>query len=86
MKAKAEDFKAELEAYRSKGGNYNPEDYPIETVYEETVEQLDVTGRENKNLAEEIKVLLDKFCAKEHSIHELDNQKKAWTERIHSFS
>ena len=61
MKAKAEDFKAELKAYRSKGGNYNPEDYPIETVHEETVEQLDVTGRENKNLAEEIKVLLDKF-------------------------
>ena len=38
IKDRADDIKAELEAYQTKEGNYNPEDYPIEAVYEETKE------------------------------------------------
>ena len=40
---------------------------------DETVEQLDSVRRENKNLADEIKDLLDQLGEGGRSIHELDN-------------
>merc|ERR1712200_298239 len=39
--------------------NYNSELYRLKAAYDEVVEQLDVVKRENKNLADEIKDLLD---------------------------
>ena len=47
---------SELEACRSEGRNYSSEVYRLKASYDETMEQLDVVRRENKNLADEIKV------------------------------
>ena len=38
IKTRADDIRAELEAYWTKGGNYNYDDYPIEAGYNETVD------------------------------------------------
>merc|ERR1712115_703313 len=75
-KAKADDLMAELEACRTEGRNYNSEAYRMKAAYEETMEQLDVVRRENKNLADEIKDLLDQLGDGGRSIHELDKQRR----------
>merc|ERR1712048_893055 len=45
-------------------------------AHDEVVEQLDVVKRENKNLADEIKDLLDQLGDGGRSIHELDKQRR----------
>jgi len=75
-KTKADDLMSELEACRSESRNYNSEVYRLKTAYEECIEQLDVVKRENKNLADEIKDLLDQLGDGGRSIHELDKQRR----------
>merc|ERR1719283_378598 len=75
-KAKADDMMAELEACRTESRNYSSEVYRVKAAYEESVEQLDVVRRENKNLADEIKDLLDQLGDGGRSIHELDKQRR----------
>jgi len=75
-KAKADDLMAELEASRSECRNYNSEVYRLKAAYDETTEQLDIVRRENKNLADEIKDLLDQLGDGGRSIHELDKQRR----------
>ena len=75
-KAKADDLLAELEASRTECRNYNSEVFRLKAAYEETVEQLDVVRRENKNLADEIKDLLDQLGDGGRSIHDLDKQRR----------
>merc|ERR1712183_924252 len=75
-KAKADDLKAELEASQSECRNYSSELFRLKTAYDETNEQLDVVRRENKNLADEIKDLLDQLGDGGRSIHELDKQRR----------
>ena len=43
---------------------------------DETTEQLDVVKRENKNLADEIRDLLDQLGDGGRSIHDLDKQRR----------
>merc|ERR1712126_557568 len=76
MGSKADDMMAELEACRTEGRNYSSEVYRVKAAYEETTEQLDVVRRENKNLADEIKDLLDQLGDGGRSIHELDKQRR----------
>merc|ERR1712045_1060979 len=45
-------------------------------AWDETMEQLDIVKRENKNLADEIKDLLDQLGDGGRSIHELDKQRR----------
>merc|ERR1711915_885656 len=75
-KCKANDLMAELEACRSESRNYGSEVYRLKAAFEETNEQLDVVRRENKNLADEIKDLLDQLGDGGRSIHELDKQRR----------
>merc|ERR1719220_2388416 len=75
-KAKADDIMAELEACRSEGRNYSSEGFRLKAGHDETLEQLDVVKRENKNLADEIKDLLDQLGDGGRSIHELDKQRR----------
>merc|ERR1719322_1310059 len=56
--------------------NYNSELFRLKAAWDETVEQLDVVKRENKNLADEIKDLLDQLGDGGRSIHELDKQRR----------
>merc|ERR1711874_844949 len=56
--------------------NYNSELFRLKAAHDETMEQLDVVRRENKNLADEIKDLLDQLGDGGRSIHELDKQRR----------
>ena len=75
-KAKAGNLMSELEACRCEGRNYSSETFRLKAGYDETMEQLDVVKRENKNLADEIKDLLDQLGDGGRSIHELDKQRR----------
>lgn len=75
-KAKVDDLSAELEASQKECRNYNSELFRLRAAWDETVEQLDVVKRENKNLADEIKDLLDQLGDGGRSIHELDKQRR----------
>ena len=55
-KAKAEDLHAELDACHSECRNFSAETFRLKAALDETNEQLDIVRRENKNLADEIKV------------------------------
>ena len=67
---------AELDASQKECRNYNSELFRLKAAWDETVEQLDVVKRENKNLADEIKDLLDQLGDGGRSIHELDKQRR----------
>ena len=54
-KAKVDDLAAEIDASQKECRNYNSELFRLKAAWDETVEQLDVVKRENKNLADEIK-------------------------------
>merc|ERR1712025_230035 len=75
-KAKADDVGAEIDASQKECRNYNSELFRLRAAWDETVEQLDVVKRENKNLADEIKDLLDQLGDGGRSIHELDKQRR----------
>merc|ERR1712060_751150 len=75
-KLKVEDLCSELEASQRECRNYNSEVFRLRASWDETVEQLDVVKRENKNLADEIKDLLDQLGDGGRSIHELDKQRR----------
>ncbi|QQP51989.1 Myosin heavy chain 1, partial [Caligus rogercresseyi] len=75
-KAKCDDLSSELEASQKESRNYNSELFRLRAAWDETVEQLDVVKRENKNLADEIKDLLDQLGDGGRSIHELDKQRR----------
>merc|ERR1739844_305585 len=75
-KAKADDVAAEVEASQKECRNYNSELFRLKAAHDEVVEQLDVVKRENKNLADEIKDLLDQLGDGGRSIHELDKQRR----------
>merc|ERR1711973_234678 len=73
---KAADLNAEVEASRSESRNYNSELFRVKAAQDEAVEQLDIVKRENKNLADEIRDLLDQLGDGGRSIHELDKQRR----------
>merc|ERR1712223_635375 len=74
--AKAADVAAEVEASQNEGRNYSSELYRLKSAQDEAVEQLDIVKRENKNLADEIKDLLDQLGDGGRSIHDLDKQRR----------
>merc|ERR1719211_592659 len=74
--AKAADIAAEVEASQNEGRNYNSELFRLKAAGDEATEQLDIVKRENKNLADEIKDLLDQLGDGGRSIHELDKQRR----------
>merc|ERR1712003_490639 len=75
-KAKADDLMAEVDACNSECRNFNAERFRLKAALDESNEQLDIVRRENKNLADEIKDLLDQLGDGGLSIHELDKQRR----------
>merc|ERR1711994_770745 len=75
-KAKADDLMAELDACNSECRNFNAERFRVKAALDESNEQLDIVRRENKNLADEVKDLLDQLGDGGRSIHELDKQRR----------
>merc|ERR1712121_83199 len=74
--SKAADVAAEGEASQNEGRNYSSELFRLKAATDEAVEQLDIVKRENKNLADEIKDLLDQLGEGGRSIHDLDKQRR----------
>ena len=56
---KVDDISIELEASQNEMRNYNSETFRMKACWDETAEQLEVMKRENKNLTDEIKDLLE---------------------------
>merc|ERR1712047_157411 len=75
-KAKVDDLGTEIEASQKECRNYNSELFRLKAAWDETTQQLDIVKRENKNLADEIKDLLDQLGDGGRSIHELDKQRR----------
>ena len=73
---KCEDLSTELETSQRDCRNCSSELFRLRAAWDETVEQLDSVRRENKNLADEIKDLLDQLGEGGRSIHELDKQRR----------
>jgi predicted nuclease with TOPRIM domain len=57
-KQKCEDITVELEATQKEARQDSTEVFKLKTQYEEAHEQIEALRKENKNLAEEIKVKL----------------------------
>merc|ERR1712179_446001 len=74
--SKAADVSAEVAASQDEGRNYSSELFMLKAGTDEAVEQLDIVKRENKNLADEIKDLLDQLGEGGRSIHDLDKQRR----------
>merc|ERR1712121_437468 len=74
--SKAADVAAEVVASQNEGRNYSSELFRLKAATDEAVEQLDIVKRENKNLADEIKDLLDQLGEGGRSIHDLDKQRR----------
>merc|ERR1712142_717100 len=74
--SKAADLAAEIGASQDEGRNYSSELFRLKAAQQEAVEQLDIVKRENKNLADEIKDLLDQLGEGGRSIHSLDKQRR----------
>merc|ERR1711915_386457 len=73
---KASDIASEVEASNAECRNYSSELFRVKAAQEEALEQLDIVRRENKNLADEIKDLLDQLGDGGISIHDLDKQRR----------
>merc|ERR1712026_429087 len=67
---------AEVDACNSECRNFNAERFRLRAAWDETQDQLDIVRRENKNLADEVKDLLDQLGEGGRSIHELDKQRR----------
>merc|ERR1719427_1115637 len=74
--SKAADVSAEVAASQDEGRNYSSELFRLKAAGDEGLEQLDIVKRENKNLADEIKDLLDQLGEGGRSIHDLDKQRR----------
>merc|ERR1719436_53184 len=74
--SKAADLSAEIGASQDEGRNYSSELFRLKAAQQEATEQLDIVKRENKNLADEIKDLLDQLGEGGRSIHSLDKQRR----------
>jgi len=75
-KLKVDDLAAELDASQRECRNYSTELFRVKAAYEENLEQLDGVRRENKNLAEEIKDLMDQIGEGGRSLHDTEKCRK----------
>merc|ERR1712152_8679 len=73
---KANDIVLEIEASQNEGRNYSSELFRLKAANDEATEQLDIVKRENKNLADEVRDLLDQLGDGGRSIHDLDKQRR----------
>merc|ERR1711979_43964 len=74
--SKAGDVSSEVAASQDEGRNYSSELFRLKAAQDEATEQLDIVKRENKNLADETKDLLDQLGEGGRSIHDLDKQRR----------
>merc|ERR1712223_643053 len=73
---KAEDLHNEITSSQTECRNFSSEYFRVKSANEELMGHLDTVRRENKNLAEEIKDLLDQLGEGGRSMHELDKSRR----------
>merc|ERR1712168_738605 len=71
-----EEIQSELDEAQRESRNYQTEVYKLRTSYEESIEQLEIVKRENKNLTDEISDLTDQLSTGGKSLHEMSKAKK----------
>merc|ERR1719158_1910291 len=81
---KAADLASEIDASHSENRNYSSELFRVKAAQEEALDQLDVVKRENKNLADEIKDLLDQLEMEDVPSTNWTNRDVAWRPRKRS--
>ena len=74
--AKANDIFEEIQASQNEGRNFSSELFRLRAGHDEAMEHLDIVKRENKNLADEVRDLLDQLGDGGRSIHDLDKQRR----------
>merc|ERR1719342_1021880 len=70
-KMKVEDLSAEVDVSQKECRNYSTELFRIKACYEENIETMDSMKRENKNLSEEVKDLMDQIGEAGRNYHEV---------------
>merc|ERR1719228_1648505 len=75
-KMKVDDLAAEYDASQKECRNYSTEVFRVKAAYEENLEQIDSVRRENNNLADEIKDLMDQIGEGGRSLHETEKSRK----------
>ena len=86
MTVQATDLQSELDASNNESRNYSLEVCRLKACLEDVNEQSDVVKRENKNLADEIRDLLDQLGEGGRSIHELEKQRRRLEVKIELLS
>ncbi|XP_007904316.1 myosin-16 [Callorhinchus milii] len=73
---KCEELQVELDSSQKECRTYVTEVFKLKTAYEEALDQLEVVKKDNKNLQDEIKEMVDQLGEGGKSIHELQRIKK----------
>merc|ERR1712106_1231077 len=75
-KQKIDSLQAELDQSQVECRSYSTELFKVKTAYEETMLMLDNVRKENKNLSNEIKDIMDQIGEGGRTIHEIDKIRK----------
>merc|ERR1712228_236796 len=75
-KGKIEGLQGELDQSQVECRSYSTELFKVKTTYDETNSQLEAVRRENKNLSNEIKDIMDQIGEGGRTIHEIDKIRK----------
>merc|ERR1719244_492690 len=75
-KMKVDDLAAEFDSSQKECRNYSTELFRVKSCHEENLEQLDAVKRENKNLSDEIKDLLDQISEGGRNMHDASKSVK----------
>jgi chromosome segregation ATPase len=75
-KQKCENITLELEASQKEARQYSTEMFKLKTQYQESQETIEAINRENKNLADEIRDLMDQLGNGGKSVHEMQKNLK----------
>ncbi|CAL4063540.1 unnamed protein product [Meganyctiphanes norvegica] len=75
-KSKVDGLVHDVDASQQEGRTYSTELFRIKACYDESLEHLDTVRRENKNLSEEIRDLMDQIGEGGRNIHEISKTAK----------
>merc|ERR1712142_289958 len=75
-KMKVDDLTADVDVSQKECRNFSTELFRMKACYEESLEHLDQVRRENKNLSDEIKDLMDQIGEGGRSMHEVAKNAK----------
>merc|ERR1712179_628025 len=77
-KMKVDDLSRDVDASQLEARNYSAELFKAKAQYDESLEHLDVVRRDNKQLSEEIKDLMDQICEGGRNLHDMSKNVKKY--------